>query len=120
MYLDAIPKQYKMLLNCGCLIIPCFRQRQPLLEPKDLSALNGLASIWCCIENILLAAVAEGIYGVTRISSMEELKHMKMFLNIPDDYEVSCYLALGYPEENIKQIQQHFINVEERMHFNKW
>ena len=65
--LDAIPTQDRMLLQAGCLIIPCFHQETPLLKPKNLSALNGFASIWCCIENMLLAAVTEGIYGVTRI-----------------------------------------------------
>jgi nitroreductase len=50
MYLDGIPKQYKMLLTAGCLIIPCFLQQSPLLKPKSLSGLNGFASIWCCIE----------------------------------------------------------------------
>jgi nitroreductase len=72
MYLDGIPKQYKMLLMAGCLIIPCFQQKWPLLQPRSLSALNGFASIWCCLENILLAAAAEGIYGVTRIPFTDE------------------------------------------------
>lgn len=120
MYIDAIPKQYKMLLNCGCLIVPCFQQTEPLLEPSKLSSLNGFASIWCCIENILLSAVAEGIYGVTRIPGDDELTHIKTILNIPDDYEVPCYLALGYPAENLKELRQNFVNVEERMHFNQW
>ena len=120
MYLEAIPKQYQMLLNAGCLIIPCFRQKQPLLKPKDLSSLNGLASMWCCIENILLAAAAEGIYGVTRIPSSEDSIHLKKVLKIPDDYEVPCYLALGYSEEGVQKIQQHSIKIEDRIHFDKW
>lgn len=66
-YIDAIPKQYKMLSTSACLIIPCFRNHGPLLKPENLSALNSFASIWCCIENMLIAAVSEGIYGVTRI-----------------------------------------------------
>jgi nitroreductase len=120
MYLEAIPKQYQMLLNSGCLIIPCFRQKHSLLKPENLSSLNGLASIWCCIENILLAAAAEGIYGVTRIPSGEDSLHLKNVLKIPSDYEVPCYLALGYPEEGVRKLQQHPINIEDRMHFDKW
>ena len=120
MYLQAIPKQYQMLLTAGCLLIPCFRQKNSLLEPENLSSLNGFASIWCCIENILLAAAAEGIYGVTRIPSGEESIYLKNVLKIPGDYEVPCYLALGYPEENAKPIPQHSIKIEDRMHFDKW
>jgi nitroreductase len=121
MYIDAIPKQYRMLLQAGCLIIPCFRQKSPLLKPKNLSALNGFASIWCCIENMLLYAVSEGIYGVTRIPFDKEIKHIKRILNIPEDYVIPCYLALGYPEKNSgKEIPQHTIQPENRIHFNKW
>jgi len=119
-YFDAIPKQYKMLLTAGCLIIPCFRQPYPLLKPTEISSLNYFASIWCCIENILLAAVAEGIFGVTRIPLGEESQHIKALLTIPEDYEVPCYLALGYPDKSAKQVKQNMIKVEERIHFNKW
>ncbi len=119
MYIDAIPKQYRMLLNAGCLIIPCFRQVN-LLKPQNLSALNAFASIWCCIENMLLAAASEGIYGVTRIPFDDEIEYIKDTAKIPKDYEIPCYIALGYPMEGSKKIIQHFINVEERIHFNKW
>ena len=121
MYIDANQKQYSMLVNAGCLIIPCMRQKTPLLEPSKLSSLNGLAAMWCCIENILLAAASEGIYGVTRIPCLDgETNHIKNTLGISDDYEVPCYIALGYPDENAKKISQHSINAEERLHFNKW
>lgn len=120
MYLDGIPKQYQMLLTAGCLILPCFRQSSPLLKPANLSALNSFASIWCCIENMLLAAVSEGIYGVTRIPFEEERSHVRQVLKIPEDYEFPCYLALGYPREDVEPILQHAIPVEERIHFNKW
>lgn len=120
MYLNAVPKQYKMLLTAGCLILPFFKQSSPLLNPDCLSALNGFASIWLCIENILLAAVAEGIYGVTRIPFDEEIKHIKEAVNAPAEYEIPCYIALGYPNECAKQINQLPIKVEDKMHFNKW
>ena len=120
MYIASIPKQYQMLLTAGCLIIPCFRQNWPLLKPSSLSALNPFASIWCCIENILLAAASEGIFGVTRIPFDEEIEYMREVLNIPEEYKFPCYLALGYPSENVKPIIQHLIIAEERIHFNKW
>ena len=119
MYIDGIPKQYSMLLNSACVIIPLFRQFD-LLKPKNLSSLNPFASIWCCIENILLAAASEGIFGVTRIPFDDETAHLKKLLNVPDGYEISCYLALGYPKEGLSKIVQHSFEVEERIHLNKW
>ena len=120
MYLDGIPKQYKMLRTAGCLIIPCFLQETPLLKPKSLSWLNGFASIWCCIENMLLAASAEGIYGVTRIPFDKEFKFFREVLHIPQKYFMPCYLAFGYPAKANGRIRQHKIKVEDRIHYNKW
>lgn len=49
MYHIAMPKQFSMLYTAGCLILPFFKQRTPLLEPTCLSDLNEFASIWLCI-----------------------------------------------------------------------
>ena len=120
MYLEAMPKQYEMLYNAGCLIVPLFKQATPLLEPKNLSALNGFASIWCCIENILLAAAAEGIFGVTRIPIGNEAEQVKEVLNIHENYAMPCYIALGYPAKGAVINGQKQIDVRERIHIDTW
>jgi nitroreductase len=99
MFLDALPKQAAMLLSAGALVMVCFRQTEPLLEAKaSLHQLNAFAEVWSCLENILVAASAEGIFGVTKIpSTPAETRHVRQTLQIPDEYEVACYLALGYP-----------------------
>lgn len=102
MYHIAMPKQFSMLYNSGCLILPFFKLREPLMQPSCLSSLNEFASIWCCIENILLAAASEGLQGVTRIPMDEELKHIKKIINHPDTYAMPCYIALGYPKKRRK------------------
>ncbi len=81
-YIEAIPKQSRMLLSAAVLVIPCFHADGDLLHPESLSSLNSFASIWCCIENILIAAAAEGIYGVTRIPFEPERKHIHTVLKI--------------------------------------
>lgn len=41
MFADALPKQQKMLMQSGLLILPFFRQKQsPLLKPVEQSSLN--------------------------------------------------------------------------------
>ena len=120
MYLEAIPKQHRMLLEAACLIVPCFHQDIPLLKPKSLSSLNGFASMWCCIENMLLAASAEGIYGVTRIPFDKEIPCIRAVLGIPDDYAIPCYLALGYPAQDLPRIRQHKVKAREKIHYDKW
>ena len=120
MYHIAMPKQFSMLYNSACLILPFFKLRDPLMQPTCLSSLNEFASIWCCIENILLAAAAEGILGVTRIPMTEELEHIKKTINHPDNYTMPCYIALGYPSKDAKLPIQKVINVEDRIHINNW
>lgn len=118
MYFDAIPKQYAMLYNAGCLILPLFKQDYPLLKPETLSSLNGFASIWCCIENMLLAATAEGLAGVMRIPLGDEPEYVRKVAGYPDNYLLPCYLALGYPKTIGSK--QHEINISERIHINGW
>ena len=120
MYHIAMPKQFSMLYNSGCLILPFFKLREPLMQPSCLSSLNEFASIWCCIENILLAAAEEGLQGVTRIPMDEELKHIKKIINHPDTYAMPYYIALGYPKKDAKLPIQKTINVSSRIHINKW
>ncbi|MEN8908038.1 MAG: nitroreductase family protein [Clostridiales bacterium] len=120
MYIDAIPKQYTMLLNAACLIIPFFRQSNSLLKPTSLSNLNSFASIWCCIENIFIAAASEDIYGVTRIPFDEEIKHIKSILNVPVGYEFPCYIAIGYPLNDTINFKQKKHTIDEKIHLNNW
>ncbi|PKO14009.1 MAG: nitroreductase [Chloroflexi bacterium HGW-Chloroflexi-10] len=120
MYVDAIPKQYRMLATSACLMLPCFRQESDLLRPETLSSLNGLASMWCCIENMLVAAAAEGVFGVLRIPGENERSVIKRFLGIPGSYEIPCYLALGYPAEQARRARQTEIDLNERIHYDRW
>ena len=119
-YKDAIPKQYSMLTQSSCLILPFFKQISPLLKPKNLNALNGFASIWCCIENIMLAATAEKLSCTMRIPFEKEIKHIFETLQHPKDYFMPCYLAIGYPLPKIKSPKQIKQNIRDKIHYNKW
>jgi len=120
MYIEAIPRQFSMLKDCGCLILPFYRQDLPLLKPKNISALNYFVSIWLCIENILTAAASEGIFGVTRIPDTHESKVVRETLNVPANYEFPCWLALGYPAENAARARQVSIDLNSRIHSDNW
>ncbi|MCL2572935.1 MAG: nitroreductase family protein [Defluviitaleaceae bacterium] len=120
MYLDAVPKQHAMLYNAGCLILPFFKQEGSLLQPKSLSSLNSFASIWLCIENILLATVAEGIFGVTRIPMENESRHIKRVIDHPSDYIMPCYIALGYPAKGAAMPKQKGVSAKEKIRMNAW
>lgn len=120
MYMDGVPKQYSMLYRGGCLILPFFKQEHPLLKPETINSLNNFASIWCCIENMLLAATAEGLGAAFRIPFPDELTYLKEYLGHPDNYYLPSYISIGYPDENASRPKQHHFPPEEKIHFNKW
>lgn len=115
-YLAALPVQRRMILSSPELLIVCFRMRKPLRECKTLYDLNNFASVWACIENILLAMAAEGLYGVTFIP--HETMPLKKMLCIPDDYEVAVLIPIGYPQEHF--VKQKPLSLQEKIHYSKW
>jgi nitroreductase len=120
MYKDAIPKQYNMLIQSECLILPFFKQDTPLLKLKNLSELNEFASIWCCIENIMLAVTAEKLGYAMRIPFEKETEMIFEIIKHPKEYFMPCFLAIGYPSPDIKQPEQLKQNITEKIHYNKW
>lgn len=119
-YRDAVPKQYKMLADASAVIIPLFKQKTNILAPENISHLNGLASIWCCIENIFLAATAEGYACNLRIPLGSEEGWSQKVLGYPDDYVIPCFIGIGKPSQSVKKIVQKEIRIQDRIHKNKW
>lgn len=120
MYLDSVPKQYAMLFNAGCLILPFFKTWCDVLKPETLISLSPFASIWLCVENMLLAAAAEGIFGVTKIPVGNEPQHIKNVLRHPDDYVLPCYIGLGYPAKGAVVNAQKEVSAKAKIHKDKW
>lgn len=120
MYADAIPKQYRMLTDAGCVVLPLFQQKGNLLAPCSLSSLNGLASVWCCIENIFLAATAEGYACNLRIPLGGEAEYIKQELDLPDGYVLPCYIGIGKLKPGTLLPEQKEIGIESRIHLNRW
>ena len=121
MFADALPKQQKMLLESGLLIIPFFRQLTwPLLKPAEQSSLNYFGSAWCALENMLLAATAEGLGAVFHIPVADEAEQIKQIVHAPEGYEFTCLLTIGYPAEQAFFPKQKVIRVEDRIHPNVW
>ena len=119
-YRNAIPKQYQMLAGVACVIIPLFKQKTDILHPDNLSHLNGLASIWCCIENMFLAITAEGYASALRIPLGDEGDWARTVLKFPEDYLMPCYIAVGKPAEGIKDIEQKPYSLDNVIHYNLW
>lgn len=119
-YRNAIPKQYQMLADASCVIIPLFKQKTDILHPDNLSHLNGFASIWCCIENIFLAITAEGYSSALRIPLGEEESWTRTVLNYPKDYLMPCFIAVGKSAKEAAEIRQKEYFLDEVIHKDVW
>jgi nitroreductase len=119
-YFDAVPIQRKMLLEAPVLVVPVYEESGDVLRPESLGSLNAFASIWCCIENILVAAAAEGLAHTLRIPFEAERPHIKQVLGLPEGKEVPCYLGLGYPAAGARRHEPISRPIESRLHSDSW
>ena len=119
-YRSAVPKQYRMLSEASAVVIPLLKPKVNLLRPESVSHLNGFASIWCCIENMLLAATAEGYACSLRIPLGDESGHARQVLGFPADYFMPCFLGVGKPRKGAEGVAQKEVDLRERIHRNRW
>lgn len=115
-YRKSLPVQLSMMLEAPEVLLVCYQMKKRLKDVERLFDLNNLASVWMCIQNIVLAMAAEGIYGCTY--TPYETEGLKHFLGIPEDYEVAVVLPFGYPEDH-PGLQPDSLT-DSRIHFDKW
>lgn len=120
MYAIAMPRQYSMLYNASHIILPFFKSNSGVMNPKSVSSLNPFASIWCVIENIFLAATAEGLACSMRIPVGEEGPNAAKAVGAPEDYLLPCYIGLGYPADDKPEVEQVLYTAKQKIHFGKW
>ena len=119
-YRNAVPKQYRMLFDAAAIIVPLLKQKTDILHPENISHLNGFASIWCSIENLFLAAAAEGYGCNLRIPLGNESEHAREVLGFPEDYYMPCFIGIGRPKEGVLPVKQKEIDLGERIHWNSF
>lgn len=118
MYLDAVPKQKKMILSAPELLVVVYKPKTPVSLSEKVYDLNCLASVWCCIENILLSLADDDVYGVTFIPQNTE--GVKKVLNIPEKLEVAAIIPFGYKAQDGKIYPQTEVKLRERLHMDSW
>jgi nitroreductase len=114
-YRKSLPLQLTMMLTAPELLIVSYKMK-PLGECRRLFDLNPLASAWMCIENIVLAMAAEGLFGCTY--TPYDAGGLKKHLGVPDGCEIAAVIPFGYPaalpEEGAGE------RLEERLHIDRW
>jgi len=114
-YRRSLPVQLTMMLEAREVLVVCYKMK-PLPDCRALFELNPLASVWMCIENIMLALAAEGLFGCTY--TPYESKGLKEFLGVPAGYEIAAVIPFGFPKEEPAEGESE--NLDARLHIDGW
>ena len=120
MFKIAYPRQRSMIEECACVILPFFKQKYPMTEEKNGYGLMDYGATWALVENMLLAATAEGLGSVVHIPVKKEPEQIKEFLKIPDSWYLPTLVILGYASPDAETPAQVKATVENKVHWNKW
>lgn len=120
MFKIAYPRQRSMIEECACVVLPFFKQKYPMTEDKNGYGLMDYGATWALVENMLLAATAEGLGSVVHIPVKKEPEQIKAFLKIPDGWYLPTLVILGYASPNAEVPSQVKATVENKVHWNKW
>lgn len=118
MFMDAIPKQKKMILEAPSVVIVVFKPKTRVEKARRIYDLNCLASVWTCIENFLLSLAEHEVFGVTFIP--QDIEAIKEKLRIPYDLEIAAIIPIGYRADDARIPRQKPVNLSEKIHREKW
>jgi nitroreductase len=114
-YRRSLPVQLTMMLEAPELLIVCYKIK-PLSQCKTLFELNPLASVWMCIENIMLAMANEGLFGCTY--TPYDAAGLKQHLGVPAGFEVAAVIPFGYPAHAPGPTDED--DLDARLHIDTW
>lgn len=120
MFKIAYPRQRTMVEEAACVILPYFKCKYDLKSTTNDYGLMDYGAAWALVENILLAATAEGLGSVVHIPVKKEPEQIKEFMNIPAGYYLPTLIMLGYPSKDALVPTQVKATVENKVHWNKW
>ena len=114
-YRRSLPVQLSMMLEAPEVLVVCYKMKPPA-EIPTLFALNPLASVWMCIENVMLALAAEGLFGCTY--TPYDAQGLKDALGIPPEFQVAAVIPFGHPRATPAAGMPE--DLDERLHIDAW
>jgi nitroreductase len=114
-YRRSLPLQLTMMLEAPEVLVVGYKMK-PLAECRSLFDLNPLASAWMCVENIMLALAAEGLYGCTY--TPYDAEGLKKALGVPADCQIAAVIPFGFPREEPGEADDE--DLDSRIHTDEW
>lgn len=120
MFKIAYPLQRKMIEESACVILPYFKCKYDLKSETNNYGLMDFAAAWALVENLLLAATAEGLGSVVHFPVKKEPEQIKELFQVSDGYMLSALVVLGYAKEGALIPRQVPATIENKVKWNKW
>lgn len=120
MFKIAYPRQRTMVEEAACVVLPYFQCKYDLKSTTNDYGLMDYGAAWALIENLLLAATAEGLGSVVHIPVKKEPEQIKKWMSAPDGYILPALVLLGYAAQDAQVPAQVKATVENKVHWNKW
>ncbi len=114
-YRRTLPVQLSMMLEAPEVLVVCYRMK-PLATCRTLFELNPLASVWMCVENVMLALAAEGLFGCTY--TPYDAEGLKKHIGVPAGFEIAAVIPFGYPKTAPGPGEDE--GLEKRIHIDAW
>ncbi len=114
-YRRALPLQRSMMLEAPEVLVVCYKMK-PLADCRTLFDLNPLASVWMCVENVMLALAAEGLFGCTY--TPYDAVGLKDALAVPPDHQIAAIVPFGFPRQAPDASDPE--KLDERLHIDSW
>lgn len=95
--LDRAIRQKNAYRNCT--VIAVCNKKGHGIGRKPWMNIENIASTWMCIENMALAATADGLGIQISILREEHKIAVEKLLGIPEDYELATMVLIGVPAE---------------------
>ena len=120
MFKIAYPRQRKMIEEAAVVVLPYFKCKYDFKSETNNYGLMDFAAAWALVENLLLAATAEGVASVVHFPVKKEPEQIKELFHIPDGYMLPALVVLGYAKESALVPRQVPATVENKVRWNKW
>lgn len=101
-------------------IVVCLNRKRGYTTSKyaEFGYFLDLQSVAAAIENMLLAATAQGLGSVWMGTPRLKQPEMKELLGIPESVEIVAVVTLGYPAEEAGPRSRD--TLESMVHYNRW
>ena len=120
MFKIAYPRQRSMIEEAACVVLPYFKCKYDLKSSTNDYGLMDYGAAWALVENLLLAATAEGLGSVVHIPVKKEPMQIKEYFHVPDGYLLPALVMLGYGSPDAETPTQVKAVVENKVRWNKW